>query len=132
MIYLIFAYIWSGYFLATPSLNQSQIIHEKVGQRELIIYLPPGVDDMANLKTVYFLDGQMVFSEAFGLHHLLDSLINNKHIDPIIAVGIVTENNRTDDLVPYQDNWILMNWGIYEPNAKAFSKKVHKKIIRIS
>ena len=102
-------------------LKKSKIVKETVKGRKLSIYLPPGYSKDREYKVIYFHDGQFLFTEEWELQPLLDKLIKAKKIDPILLVGIHSTADRSSDLVPYQDNWIVRNWGKYTPRASSFS-----------
>ena len=79
----------------------------KIEGTQVDIYTPPHYDQKQNYPVVYFNDGQMLFghpSMTIALHKILDSLISNKHIRPLIVVGIAADHLRTEKYVPYQDD----------------------------
>ena len=59
------------------------------------VYLPPGYDQLNNLPVIYLADGQWYISEG-DMPAVLDELILNKKIRPVIAVFI--DNRDPDNL----------------------------------
>lgn len=68
------------------------------GQRDLLVYLPPGYDDPANAQVrypvLYMQDGQNLFQQLpgvpaeWGADETADALIKAKKMAPVIIVGI--------------------------------------------
>jgi enterochelin esterase-like enzyme len=108
---------------------KSKVIIERIGDRFVSIYLPPGYNDSQNYKVVYMLDGNAIFGIKPDLEKLLNRLIAKNKIDPIVLVGVHSTLNRTSDLVPYFDQEIIDYGGPYRPNAALFSKELHDVIM---
>ena len=75
------------------NLSENQIIRSKVLNYDLQyrVYTPLGYEKMDNLPSIYFLDGQW-FIEDGEVPQLLDKLIKQKKIKPVIAVFLDNRN----------------------------------------
>ncbi|MCR9252449.1 MAG: alpha/beta hydrolase-fold protein [bacterium] len=91
----------------------------------LDIYFPPNYDSLKSHKVVYLNDGESIF----GFKPVFDSLINNGITSEFMVVGIHAGEKRTDKYLPYTDQWIMKNWGEYNPFAAAYSEVVMKGIV---
>jgi len=109
--------------------NKGEIIYTKIENRPISIYLPPFYNKNSEYKVIYFNDGQYLFKGWWHLENVLDTLINNKTIEPLIVVGIHSDENRNSDLIPFNDSWIQSNVGAYIPKTKEYSNFIRKKII---
>lgn len=110
------------------------ITYEKVDGRRLAIYLPEGYaeDTAATYKTVYFYDGQVSFTNSpfsWQLQNEITELIEAGKIEKIIGVGIYTDVNRTEDLVPFYDPHVEKDWGAYKPRGNKFSEFIITQIV---
>jgi enterochelin esterase-like enzyme len=111
--------------------SQLHTIEEKtISGLKLSIYLPPGYDKSKTYKVLYCNDGQTIFGSR-GLHmdQQADELIGSKRIEPIIIVGIHSDENRTSNYVPYDDEGARQDFGNYKPAANAYTKKIISKLI---
>lgn len=81
--------------------------------RDLIVYLPPGYDKPENAETrypvLYLNDGQNLFNELtsfagveWGVDEVLQTLIQNSDVPPMIVVGIYNTENRDAEYTPGQ------------------------------
>ena len=108
----------------------SDIIREKVKERELYIYVPPSYKNSTNrYPVVYMLDGQSVFAGGWETEKTLEQLVRDNKAPEMIIVGIASSNQRTSEYVPYEDDWIRSNFGPYQPKAGAFADFVVKEIV---
>jgi enterochelin esterase-like enzyme len=117
-----------------PTITHAQEVkYDKVGLRRLAVYLPEGYNESTqNFKTVYFYDGQASFGNhpySWKIHEKLTSLISEGKIEKVVAVGIYTDVNRTEDLVPYYDPYIAENWGSYKPKGDKFDDFIIESLI---
>ncbi len=128
-------YLFLGWmFIVAPfSFGQNTsciIIQKKVNNIQLSICLPPNYDVNKSYKVIYFNDGQTVFGEqGLNANGTMEALLNDHLIEPIIIVGLHSDENRTSNYVPYEDASLRLDFGTYTPNAKAYSDKIIKKII---
>ena len=123
-----------GLFLSISSVTLAQKIeYDKFGSRRLAVYLPEGYDESAeSFKTVYFYDGQASFGNhpySWRVQDKLTSLILEGKIEKIVAVGIYTDVNRTEDLIPYYDPYVAENWGPYNPKGNKFDDFIINSLI---
>jgi len=94
----------------------------------LEVYIPDGYEK--SLPVAYFNDGELVFRESgMNLKMILDSLIEKKFIDPIIAVAIHDNLERKSRFIPYNDSWIQSNMGNYKPKAEEYITRIKRYII---
>lgn len=75
--------------------------------RSLYVYLPPGYDTLRDLPTVYINDGVEAINFA-GVPTMLDNLIAQKRIDPLIAVFIPPVNRQTEYLMEWKDKFVAV------------------------
>jgi len=111
--------------------HTNHLIEEKaIGEFKLSIYLPPGYDRNEHYKTLYFNDGQTIFGPSgLNVDGTADELIEKKMIEPIIVVGIHSDQNRTSNYVPYADKGAAADFGAYTPSADKYSEKIIGQII---
>ena len=119
----------TGLALASQAQPGTLKRHSIVDEFIIDIYEPPGYSYENKYPIIYFNDGESIFSSAFGLQNILDSLIKSSIINPVVVVGIHASNNRTSKYVPYMDPWITSRWGPYLPNARTYSTKILELII---
>jgi enterochelin esterase-like enzyme len=117
--------------LEVVSQNHLSAIEEKtVGEFTLSIYLPAGYDTLAGCKVLYFNDGQTVFDpQGLNAATTADELIHQRLIEPLIIVGIHSDTNRTSNYVPYFDESAKQDFGVYQPNADQYTKKIISQLI---
>ncbi len=110
--------------------KQSTIEHSSVGNFKLSVYLPPAYDENKTYKVLYFNDGQTVFG-PYGLNAdgSANELIQKNLIEPLIIVGIHSDQNRTSNYLPYMDPSAILDFGDYLPNADKYSKRLIKQVI---
>jgi len=122
-------------FLATSfkyaAFAQTHSIEERtINGLQLSIYLPPNYNKVNTYKVLYFNDGQTIFGvNGLNIDGVADDLISRKLIEPIIIVGIHSDENRTSNYVPYDDEGARQDFGNYSPAADAYSKKIISKLI---
>ena len=110
--------------------KQFVIEHYTVGYFKLSVYLPPAYDETKMYKVLYFNDGQTVFG-PYGLNAdgSANELIQQNLIEPLIIVGIHSDENRTSNFLPYLDPSAILDFGDYVPNADKYSKRFIKQVI---
>jgi predicted alpha/beta superfamily hydrolase len=119
----------SGYGQATTSKNP--IRDYTVGEFKLSVYTPPDYDKSKRYRVLYFNDGQNIFgSQGLNLDGLTNTLLEKKLIEPIIIVGIHSDQNRTSNYVPYMDESAKIDFGEYHPNASGYTSKIVSKIVQ--
>jgi enterochelin esterase-like enzyme len=111
--------------------SQTHTIEEKtVSGLRLSIYLPPGYVKTKTYKVLYCNDGQSIFgSDGLNMDQQADELIGRKLIEPLIIVGIHSNENRISNYVPYEDEAARQDFGNYRPAADDYTKKIITKII---
>lgn len=113
------------------AISQTHTIEEKtVSGVRLSIYLPPGYTKTQTYKVLYCNDGQTIFgSGGLNMDQQADDLISRKLIEPVIIVGMHSDENRTSNYVPYDDEGARQDFGNYKPAADAYTKKIISRII---
>jgi len=92
---------------------KSKIVFDTIADRPLQIYLPPGHNLESVYPVIFFNDGQNLFLDStsfageWHVDEILDSLIVNDHIEPLIVVGIYNSSSRTEEYLPYFDPRLL-------------------------
>ncbi|MEP2024092.1 MAG: alpha/beta hydrolase-fold protein [Reichenbachiella sp.] len=100
-------FLFFSTFLNLIVSAQGKVDLIKIEGTQVDIYTPPNYNQDKNYPVVYFNDGQMLFGHpaiTMQLQHTLDSLIQYKHIQELIVVGIAADYLRTEKYVPYQDS----------------------------
>ncbi len=91
----------------------SKIVFDTIADRPLQIYLPPGHNLESVYPVIFFNDGQNLFLDStsfageWHIDEVLDSLIANDYIEPLIVVGIYNSPSRTEEYLPYFDPRLL-------------------------
>jgi predicted alpha/beta superfamily hydrolase len=130
MILVFFALQPTGFFQACGQLRSPVIEEQTVGEFRLSVCLPADYDTIKRYKVLYFNDGQTIFGiNGLDVDGMMEELVNNKLIEPIIIVGIHSDQNRTSNYVPYYDESAKNDFGNYSPDAAGYSAKIIKKII---
>lgn len=88
----------------TFASSNSQVINYTVSGYDLSVYLPTNYSKSKTYKVIYVNDGQWLFRkfQSLQLDKKLDSLIDIKAIEPIIVVGVHSNQFRTETYVPYK------------------------------
>lgn len=103
LIYFLFSFESFGGTVQHSLTPSDTIIQTKVTDRIISIYLPQNYNKNSKYKVIYFNDGQYLFKGGWNLEKQLDSLTENEIIEPIIVVGIHSNENRNSDLIPFND-----------------------------
>ncbi|MFN1835391.1 alpha/beta hydrolase [Balneola sp. MJW-20] len=94
------------------------------------LYLPPKYDESEAYPLMIFNDGEVIFgSGSWELDTILDDMITNELIEPVIVLALFSMGNRNDWYVPYDDSWITQNWGPYSPRASEYADMVINEIL---
>lgn len=106
------------------------IEHYSIGYFKLSVYLPPDYDKNSTYKVLYFNDGQTVFG-PYGLNAdgSANELIHKNLIEPLIIVGIHSDQNRTSNYLPYLDPSVVLDFGDYLPHADQYSKRIITQVL---
>lgn len=128
VFYFIYLLISTGCLVVQ---GQGHIIEQtSMAGFKLSIYLPPAYDENQSYKILYFNDGQTVFGEAgLNMDGMADELILKDLIEPVIIVGIHSDENRTSNYVPYLDASAIADFGPYQANADKYSQKIVEQLI---
>ncbi len=120
-------------FLSAQSFTQqpTHTIEQKtVNGLRIQVYLPPGYDKTKTYKTLYINDGQTIFGiTGLNMDAIADEMIAKKMIDPLIMVGIESDRDRTSQYLPYHDAGARQDFGDYQPQADAYTKKIISRLI---
>lgn len=99
---------------ADPSsrrLRRHVLASRNLGDREVIVYLPPGYDKSdRRYPVLYMQDGQNLFEPGIGFSgthwraaETADRLIIQGRIEPLIIVGVHNSPDRLDEYAPIHD-----------------------------
>jgi len=113
-------------------MGQSKIhTHSLSEGYELSIYIPGNYTKSKNYPVVYFNDGNWLFhsNQGLSLKIILDSLISNDIIDPMLIVGVDQNTDRKNRFIPYHDSWITNNMGAYQPQVELYTRKLCDLVI---
>ena len=114
----------------TLHAQEAKIERKAVGGFNLEIYIPSGYDTIKAYKVLYFNDGQTIFGkQGLNVDGSVEKLLKQQLIEPIIIVGIYSDQNRTSNYVPYFDEGARQDFGDYQPSAKAYTQKIINSII---
>ncbi len=130
-IILIWCLLGSGFFLFSQQ-SQGKITIHQVSGIKLAVYTPPNYSPEEKYPVLYVNDGQWLFSypESIQLDRQLDSVISEKKVPPLIAVGIYSDvRERAAAYVPYPDPGVFGFDPHSKPKAKWYAHKLTKKII---
>ena len=122
----------AGICLAQSAIAwQSRVLLEEFEGMSIDIYLPDKYTSKKEYPTIYFNDGQSLFTgfNSLDLKKTLDSLISNKALKPIIVVGIHSDQNRTTTYVPYKDQYINSRSSGFEPKTHEYAEFLTEKLI---
>ncbi len=133
-LFLVYRYCFyfSFQLLVLNASAKGRIVHHAISDKaEISIYLPDSYGSNKPYQTIYFNDGETIFSAGYGweLEKKLDRLIGDKIIEPVIVVAIHSKGNRLSLYNPYHDYWIKQNWGFYTPQAIAYTELISETII---
>lgn len=93
------------------------------------VYIPLSYDQKKEYPVVYMNDGDNFFSPlGWDGKALLDLLIKQNKIEPIIYVAIHAGPDRVSRYLPYLDSFITSQVGHYIPQAKAYSKDLISEV----
>lgn len=104
--------------------------HVIATNRIIEVYTPPNYNPELEYPVLLLNDGENMFgTSSWELNTVLDDLISNNKIEPIIAVAVYVHSNRRSWYIPYDDDWITNNWGPYEPQAEDYANYVFDQVI---
>ena len=94
------------------------------------VSLPPNYADTVLYPVMFFNDGESVFSSnGLNAKFIIDDLINNQSISPIITVAIFSQGRRNNLYIPYTDDWITRNWGPYKSESEIYASLIINDLI---
>jgi len=96
----------------------------------LDVFTPANYSASQSYPLLLLNDGEIMFgSSNLRMDDIIQVLIDQGEIEPIIAVAIHESGNRNDWYIPYDDQWITDNWGDYEPAADFYAETILETII---
>jgi enterochelin esterase-like enzyme len=122
---LLIFWLTAWLIVASGQASSRNIIETSCGDFNLSIYLPPGYDTVQGCKVLYFNDGQSIFGrQGLNADGTADLLIRSGLIEPLIIVGIHSDQNRTSHYVPYKDEGARQDFGDYQPMADEYTRQL--------
>lgn len=122
---LLIFWLTAWLIVASGQASSRNIIETSCGDFNLSIYLPPGYDTVQGCKVLYFNDGQSIFGrQGLNADGTADLLIRSGLIEPLIIVGIHSDQNRTSHYVPYMDEGARQDFGDYQPMANEYTRQL--------
>lgn len=115
VVFIVFICLASEFIAA-----QSRIDDLSLNGRKVSVYIPAGLKKNTKYPVLLFTDGQHCFGKGFnslGLDILTDSLIKHRLMDPVIIIGIHSDQNRLNEYIPYLDSSIFNDFGYYQPRS---------------
>lgn len=112
---------------AKSRIETIELVNKIFGNtRTLRIYIPKEYDEKKEFKVLYLNDGQNLFVEnesdsgnKWFINKLVDSLIMQNKIEPLIIVGIDNaDNDRANEYLPWND--IYLSPPVQESNGKKY------------
>lgn len=98
--------------------------------RIIEVYTPPNYDPDSEYPILLLNDGESMFGHSsWELNKILDELITQQKIEPIIAVAVYVHSNRNNWYIPYDDSWITSNWGPYVPRAEEYADYIFEQVL---
>lgn len=102
--------------------------------RKYCLYLPEDFDNNSNYPVIFAADGQMIIEENYK--SVLDSLISNKIIKPIIMIGIYSNETFVSQGVSFRQYEYVKNFSIdnvssqirYDNHQTFFTKEIRDSI----
>lgn len=106
---------------SNPANGQTQIITDSAytsldNAHTTIVYTPPGYTETKQYPVIYAHDGQNLFYDetsaygSWGLLPILDKLINEGTIEPVIMVGVYNNSDRMIEYAPSDGGDIYLNY----------------------
>ncbi len=96
----------------------------------LDVFIPANFSSTQSYPLLLLNDGEIMFgSSNLRMDEIIQLMIDDEQIEPIIAVAIHESGNREDWYMPYEDQWITDNWGDYEPKADFYAQTIFETII---
>ena len=96
----------------TGNIEHHVVTSELIGERDLVVYLPPGYSEHDNFAYPFALlqDGQNIFDKStsvfgveWGADEAAESLIVEQKMEPAILVAIYNSPHRVDEYTPFPD-----------------------------
>lgn len=94
------------------------------------VFTPESYHENTNYPLLILNDGEQMFgSGGWNMHQVLQELIDNGEIKPVIAVAIHAGGMRNNWYVPYVDDWVRQNWGPYTPQAAEYAQAIFGEVL---
>lgn len=94
------------------------------------VYTPEGYSSQNSYPLLILNDGEHMFGvTGWNVQKLVQDMIDENTIVPIIVAAIHSNGKRNNWYVPYEDAWISQNWGAYSPQAEFYANAVINGVI---
>ena len=96
----------------TGDIRKHEIASRYIGERDILVYLPPGYSDQDSYRYPYALlqDGQNVFdarTSVFGVEWSVDEtaekLIAEQQMAPVVLIAVYNSEDRVIEYTPFKD-----------------------------
>lgn len=89
------------------------------------VFIPENYDPDTTYPLLLLNDGEDMFgSGSWNMDGVLQGLISDQKIRPVVATAIYNQGQRMNLYIPYEDRWITTNWGPYTPNASEYAQGI--------
>ncbi len=94
------------------------------------VFVPEDYDTASTYPLLLLNDGEDMFGGgSWGMDRVLQRLISDQKIKPVIAAAIYNQGQRMNWYIPYKDRWITTNWGPYTPSASGYAQDIFDYVI---
>ncbi|MCP9290582.1 alpha/beta hydrolase [Gracilimonas sediminicola] len=94
------------------------------------VFVPEDYDPDSTYPLLLLNDGEDMFGGgSWGMDRVLQRLISDQKIKPVIAAAIYNQGQRMNWYIPYEDRWITTNWGPYTPSASGYAQDIFDYVI---
>lgn len=94
------------------------------------VFTPEGYEPDSTYPLLLLNDGESMFgNSSWNMDQILQRLISDKKIKPVVAAAIYSQGQRNNWYIPYDDRWITLNWGPYVPKAGQYAQEVFEEVI---
>ena len=94
------------------------------------VYVPNNYSPDLSYPLLLLNDGEQMFgSSSWNMDQILQRLISDGEIKPVIAAAIYSQGQRNNWYIPYEDRWITLNWGPYKPSASNYAQDIFDTVI---
>ncbi|MGN8226335.1 alpha/beta hydrolase [Gracilimonas sp. BCB1] len=94
------------------------------------VFIPEDYDPDTPYPLLLLNDGEDMFGGgSWNMDRVLQDLISDQKIRPVVAAAIYNQGQRMNWYIPYDDRWITTNWGPYTPDASEYAQGIFDYVI---